>query len=164
MSDLFDTDFQIRQLYARFVDAAFRQDGEAYAQLFTEDGEWKLGGMHMRGKEEIGATFSKLLGYTQKVNIIVGLPILEIKADEAIARVNCTEFTKMPDGSSAMAYGIYHDKFARVDGQWLFRWRHFSLHYRGPVDLSVDLVPSPDYGRFPTQPEWDEPTLTKLKQ
>jgi len=164
MQKILEADFAIRQLYARFIDAAFWQDGEAYAQLFTEDGEWKVAGMHIRGRREIGTTFSKLLGYTAKVQMIVGFPILEIEGEKAYARVQCTELTKMPDGSSSMAIGVYYDQFEKCGDEWLFRWRHFSLHYRGPMDFSADLVPSPNYGAFPAKPEWDEPTLTKLKQ
>lgn len=155
---------EIRQLYARFTDAASRQDADAYAALFTVDGQWKLAGMHMRGREEIRATFAKLLGYTARVQIIPGLPILEVDGDTASARIQCTELTKMPDGSAAMALGTYYDRFVREDGRWLFCWRHFGLKYRGPVDLSDDLVESPDYGPFPAMPAPDEPTLTRLKQ
>ncbi|BFM07517.1 nuclear transport factor 2 family protein [Halioxenophilus aromaticivorans] len=158
-----EADFHIRQLYARFEDAAFRKDGKAYAALFTEDGEWKLGAMHIKGQSEIATTFAKLLGYTQKVQMITGKPLLKIDSNKAIARSQCTELTKMPDGSSSMAIGVYHDRFEKIGDQWLFRWRHFALHYRGPIDFSDELVPSPVYDEFPTLPNWDEPTLTKLK-
>lgn len=162
MNELLQADFEIRQLQARFIDAAFRQDGEYYAKLFTADGEWKLAAMHMRGREEISATFNKLLGYTEKVQIIIGTPILEVDGDTAASRMQCTEITKMPDGSSSIALGVYHDRYVKENGRWLFSWRHFSLHYRGPMDLSDEFVPSPDYGHFPGRPQWDEPTLTKL--
>lgn len=164
MSDLLVADYEIRQLYARFIDAAWRQDGEAYGALFAENGEWKLAAMHMKGRDEIRATFAKLLGYTAKVQIILGFPILDVQGDEAIARVNCTEITKMPDGSSSMAQGVYHDRFVKENGHWVFRWRHFALAYRGPIDFSDELVNGPNYGPFPGLPEWDEVTQTRLKQ
>lgn len=164
MSELLVADYEIRQLYARFIDAAWRQDGEAYAKLFAENGEWKLAAMHMHGREEIAATFTKLLGYTSKVQIILGFPILDVRGEEATARINCTEITKMPDGSSSMAQGVYFDRFVKENGRWVFRWRHFSLAYRGPIDFSEALVDSPNYGAFPGMPEWDETTQTRLKQ
>ncbi|GIX30131.1 MAG: hypothetical protein KatS3mg124_0603 [Porticoccaceae bacterium] len=162
MDELIAADFAIRQLYARFVDAAWRQDGAAYAELFVPEGEWKLAARHFRGRDEIAGAFEHLLGFARKVHVVVGQPLLQVAGDEALARTPCTEFTKMPDGSGVLAFGIYHDRFVRRDGQWRFRWRHFSLHYRGPADLSADLVGSPDYGPFPAMPEWDEPTLTVL--
>jgi len=163
MNDLMVADFEIRQLYARFIDAAWRQDGKAYAELFAEEGEWKLASKHFKGKEEIGKAFEFLLGFAKKVQMIVGQPILEVDGDTATARTSCTEITKMPDGSSVLAIGIYYDRFVKVDGRWLFRWRHFGLHYRGPMDFSAGMVEeSPDFGPFPGMPEWDEPTLTVL--
>jgi uncharacterized protein (TIGR02246 family) len=161
MNDILIADYEIRQLYARFVDAAWRQDGDAYAALFTEDGEWKLAAKHLRGREEIGTTFTYLMSFTKRVQMIVGMPILDVQGDSATARVHCTELTKMPDNSSVLAIGIYYDRFARVDGRWLFKWRHFGLHYRGPMDYSAGLVEeSPDFGPFPGAPAADEPTLT----
>ncbi len=154
----------IRQLHAKFVDAVWRKDGEAYGNTFTEDGEWKLAAKHMRGREEIQSTFSLLMGYTAKVQMILGPSMLEVNGDEATSRTNCTELTKLPDGNSSMAIGIYYDRYVKRDGQWLFSWRHFGLHYRGPMDFSEELVTeSPDFGPFPGMPEWDEPTVTRMK-
>lgn len=164
MNEFIEAESAIRQLHARFIDAAFRQDADQYAALFSEDGEWKLAGMHMRGRDEIRATFAKLLGYTRRVQIILSSPLLEVNGDTALGRVQCTELTKMPDGSAAMAIGVYHERYVNKAGRWWFRWRHFSLHYRGPLDFSEALVDSPDYGSFPNMPAADEPTLTRLKQ
>ncbi len=164
-NDFLLAECEIRQLYAHFIDAVWRKDGSAYADLFAENGEWKLAAMHMHGRDEIRATFDKLLGYTAKVQMILGFPVLELNAEDvATARIHCTELTKMPDGSSAMALGVYYDRFVKENGRWVFRWRHFSLAYRGPMDYSAELVDSPDYGPFPGMPEWDETTQTRLKQ
>lgn len=164
MSDFMEAECAIRQIYARFSDAAFRQDADAYADLFAEDGEWKIAGMHLKGREEIRATFGKLLGYTKKVTLLLGLPLLEVDGDTAISRISCTELTKMPDGSSSLAIGIYYDRFVKQGGSWVFQWRHFSLTYRGPMDYSEQLVESPDYGPFPGMPAPDEPTQTRLNK
>lgn len=164
MNDFVVAECEIRQLYARFIDAAWRQDADTYADMFTDDGEWKIAGMHLKGREEIRATFAKLLGYTAKVQILLGFPLLEVEGDTAVARIQCTEITKMPDGSSSMALGVYYDRFVKQGDQWKFSWRHFSLQYRGPMDYSEELVGSPDYGPFPGLPAADEPTLTRLKQ
>jgi len=163
MTEFMAAECAIRQLHARFIDAVWRQDADAYAALFAEDGEWKLAAMHMRGHDEIRSTFVKLLGYTAKVQMILGTPMLEIGEGTATSRTHCTEFTKMPDGSSSMAIGIYYDRYVKEGDSWLFKWRHFGLHYRGPMDLSADYVDSPDYGPFPGMPEWDETTFTLLK-
>lgn len=161
MTDFVSADCGIRQLHARFVDAVFRKDADAFADCFAETAEWKIAGLHIRGREEIRGMIGKLLGVCARVQLIVGLPILEVGNGEAQGRIPVTELAKMTDGSAALTLGIYHDRYVEVGGRWLFQWRHFSLHYRGPSDLSAALVESPDYGAFPGMPTPDEPTLTR---
>ena len=165
MTEFAVADCGIRQLHARFVDAVFRKDAEAFADCFAENAEWKIAGLHIRGREEIGAMIGKLLGACARVHLIPGLPMLELEPGRmASGRVPMTELAKMADGSSALTLGVYHDRYIEVEGRWLFQWRHFSLHYRGPTDLSAALVESPDYGLFPGRPGPDEPTLTRRPQ
>lgn len=161
MTDFIVADSGIRQLHARFIDAVWRKDAEAFGECFAEQAEWKIAGMHFRGRTEIGATFGKLMAACARVQIIMGLPILDVGQGTAAARVNVTELAKMTDGSSAMTLGVYYDRYVEEGGRWRFQWRHFSLHYRGPIDLSAPLVESPDYGPPPGMPGADEPTLTR---
>ncbi|MBW8785186.1 MAG: nuclear transport factor 2 family protein [Novosphingobium sp.] len=162
MTEFVAADSGIRQLHARFVDATWRKDHEAFGQCFARDGEWKIAGMHIRGRDEIASTFARLLGACEKVQIIAGTPLLEVGEGTAIGRVNVTELAKMGDGSSAMTLGVYYDRYVDEDGRWRFQWRHWGLHYRGPVDLSADVVrESPDFGAFPNMPGADAPTFTK---
>lgn len=161
MTDFLAADCGIRQLHARFIDAVFRKDAAAFADCFAENAEWKIAGMHIRNRAEIGSFFEKLMVICARVQIIMGTPILEVGHGTAVGRVNVTEFAKMADGSSAMTLGVYFDRYAEESGSWRFQWRHFSLHYRGPTDMSAALVESPDYGAFPGMPSADEPTLTR---
>ena len=161
MTDFMAADCGIRQLHARCLDAVWRKDADAFAACFAEDGEWKIAGIHMRGREEIRSTFAKLLGACERVQLILGPPLLDVGNGVATGRVQCTELAKMADGSSAMTLGVYYDRYVEAGGQWLFRWRHWGLHYRGPSDLSAAFVDCPDYGPFPGMPGADEPTLTR---
>jgi uncharacterized protein (TIGR02246 family) len=161
MTDFIVADCGIRQLHARFVDAVFRKDANAFAENFAEQGEWKLAGLHMRGRADIGATFAKLLGSCARVELLVGTPILEVGQGTAAGRVHVTELAKLVDGTAAMTIGVYYDRYVEEGGHWRFLWRHFALHYRGPVDLSAARVDSPDYGPPPGMPGADEPTLTR---
>ena len=164
MTDFIAAECGIRQLHARFADAVFRKDADAFADCFAETAEWKIAGLHIRGREEIRGLIGKLLGACARVHLIVGLPLLEVGNGEAQGRIPMTELAKMNDGSAALTLGVYHDRYVEVGGRWLFQRRHFSLHYRGPSDLSAALVESPDYGSFPGGPTADEPTLTRRPQ
>lgn len=161
MTDFVVAECGIRQLHARFIDAVFRKDAEAFADCFAENAEWKIAGLHIRSRAEIGGLFGKLMGICARVQLIMGTPILDVEQGTAAGRVNVTELAKMTDGTSALTLGVYHDRYVEEGGRWRFQWRHFSLHYRGPTDLSAALVDSPDYGAFPGRPEADEPTLTR---
>lgn len=163
MTDLVTADCGIRQLHARFADAVFRKDADAFAGCFALAGEWKIAGMHIRGREEIRGKFDTLLSPCARVQILTGTPVLDIGDDGVTGRLQMTELAKMADGSSALTLGVYFDRYVEEDGRWRFAWRHFGLHYRGPVDLSAELVPCPDFGPPPGMPAADEPTLTRRK-
>lgn len=154
----------IRQLYARFVDAVWRKDDADFANLITEDAEWKIATLHFKGHEEVRGAFAKLLGACERVQFIPGPTLIDLAPDglTAIGRTNCTELAKLASGGQGMNIGVYHDRFAKVGDQWRFRIKHFSLQYSGPVDLTADFVrESPDFGSFPNFPAPDAPTYTR---
>jgi len=156
-------DCGIRQLHARFVDAAWRQDPQEFGACFTRDGAWKIGGMEIKGREAIADACVKLLGRCSHIQLIPTPAILEVDGDEAQGRHHMVEIARMNDGSTALTIGIYHDRYAFEDGRWRFATRFWSLKYRGPADLSGNWVASPDYGAFPGGPAADEVTFTSLK-
>lgn len=161
MPDILEVDFAIRQLYARMVDAVWRQDCEQFANCYTPDGEWKIAGMHMKGREAIQEGATNLLTRCDAIHLIVGTPMLEVDGDTAVGRYNMTEFAKMPDGAAFMATGWYYDRYAKVDGEWLYQWRHWNMKYRGPIPMDGIWADTPDYDRFPNMPERDEPTFVR---
>lgn len=163
MNDFVVAECGIRQLHARFIDAVWRKDAEAFAACFCKDGEWKIAGMHMRGRTEIAGAIVKLLGACDRVFILPSMPLLEADGAEIAGRVYAGEFAKMPDGSSALALGIYYDRYAEEDGRWRFRKRHWSFQYRGPMDFTAAMAGVPDYGPFPTAPGPEEPTYVRPK-
>jgi SnoaL-like domain len=161
MNDFVLADSGIRQLHARFIDAVWRKDAQAFSECFAKDGEWKIAGMHMKGRMQIVEAIGKLLGVCDRVFILATMPLLELTAEGASGRLYCSEFAKMPDGSSAMALGIYYDRYVEEDGRWRFKHRHWSFQYRGPMDLTGPFAGVPDYGPFPVAPGPDEPTYVR---
>ena len=163
MTDLIIADVGTRQLYARFTDAVWRQDAQSGIDCFTDSAEWKLAGFHLRGHDEIGGAFTRLLSACARIVLIHGTPILELDDGGASGRVLVTELTQMADGSSAMTVGVYYDRYVQQADRWRFQQRHFGLHYRGPIDFSAELVESPEFGPPPGMPPADEPTVTRRK-
>lgn len=161
MTDFMAADCGIRQLHARFADAVWRQDAASFAECFATEGVWKIAGMEMAGRDAIGTACGALLGRCERIRLITGQPILEVGDGIAAGRLPMTELTRMRDGTSALTLGTYHDRYVEEDGAWRFLWRHWTLAYRGPVDLSAAFVESPDYGAFPGAPAADEPTFVR---
>lgn len=161
MTDLVAADCGIRQLHGRFMDAVWRQDSASFGDCFAEDGVWKIAGMHMQGRTAIGEASARLLGRCEKIQLITLPAMIGLEDGGATGRVHMIEFAKMLDGSSAMTFGIYYDRYVEQDGQWRYAWRHWSMQYRGPADLSAAFVDSPDYGAFPGAPGPDAPTYVR---
>jgi len=151
----------IRQLHARYIDAVWRKDFDAFVACFAEQGEWKIAGMHLRGRAEVRDAIARLLGACERVLMTVGPPILEIGQGSAIGRIYCLEYAKLLGGTSVMNIGIYYDRYVEEEGRWRFEWRHWALQYRGPVDLCAPFSESPDPGAFPGMPDPDVPTIAR---
>lgn len=159
MSEFVETECAIRQLHARFVDAVWRQDAECFARCFDEDGEWKIAGLNMRGRAEIASNFSRLLGLCERVQLLLGAPLLDVAAQGVTGRMQVTELAKLKDGTSALTLGVYYDRYKSIGSEWVFTSRHWVLHYRGPVDLSGPILDGKDYGAPPAMPDPDEPSV-----
>ena len=153
MTDVLTAEYAIRQLHGRYIDAIWRKDAEAFAGCFTEDAEWKIAGMHLRGRAEIAGAFEKLTAPARRVLMFVTQPVLEIGEGTATGRVYATEYIKRLDGQALRTIGVYYDCYAGEGLRWRFRSRHWNLQYLGPVDFSEPFLDSPDYGPPPAMPE-----------
>lgn len=161
MNDVLAVEAAIRQLHARYIDAVWRRDADAFVDCFAEQAEWKIAGRHLRGRGEIRAAFEAFMQPSERVLMSLGTPVLEVGAGVAVGRTPATELIKRRDGGVARTVGVYHERFVETGDGWRFAWRHWSYHYYGPPDFSADFFDSPDYGPPPAMPAADEPTLVR---
>lgn len=122
--------------YGRYLDAG---DIDAYASLFTEDGEVLLGPMgRTQGRANIHALMSKVLeGRVGTSYHIIGSPQVVIDGDEATSEVMWTVIQRDPEGKPRLtSMGRHVDRLRRENGAWRFAER------RGFVDLPQKL-PAP---------------------
>lgn len=122
--------------YAEYIDSGDLQGAAAlfeHARIKTAEG--------IIGPAEVLEMWrSSIIIYedgTPRTKHVVTNPIIEV--DEAERRATCrTYYTVMQQtGDSPLQpviCGRYHDEFERVDGQWRFRFRDYSLH-----DLPGDM-------------------------
>lgn len=155
MSQFLKTEAGIRQLHSRYTDAAWRKDFDAFADCFAEDGEWRISGMILKGRDEIRETIAKIMQNANRILITFRTPIVELTPAGASARTYITEqctWTHLPPNISI---GRYYEDFVEEGGRWRFKWRLFELHYSGPEDMSGAWHEHPDYGPPPAMPPRD---------
>lgn len=163
MTDFLAAESGIRQLHARYMDAVWRKDTDAFVDCFIEDAEWKIAGMHLRGRAQIGTQFDKFMSHLERVFMIFGVPILEVGDATANGRTYVTERNKFKDGRTGTTIGIYYERFVEEGNRWRFKWRHWNLYYIGPPDISAKLYDCKEYGPPPGMPGPDDPTTVRTE-
>jgi uncharacterized protein (TIGR02246 family) len=158
MTDLIAAERGIRDLHARYTDAVFRQDFDAFADCFADEGEWRISGRVFRGRQEIREGISIILDKFIRVLITFRTPMVELVDGEVVARSYVDEKCAWKNGNRNVSIGRYYERFAEEDGRWRFSWRLFQLLYRGDPDLSGTFFDHPDYGPPPGMPPLDANT------
>ena len=151
----------IRQLYARYNDALWRKDSDAFVDCFAAGAVWKIAGLTICGSAEIRSLFEKYMAAYHKVMMFTGIPVLDVGMGTATGRVPITEYSKLPDGQAIRTLGIYYDRYVEEAGRWRFSWRHFNLYYYGPPDFSEPYYECREYGPPPAIPGPNDPTTVR---
>lgn len=159
--DAMKADFEIRQLHARYSQAIFRKDAASVGELFVEEGEWRVGGQIMTGRDNIVRFIDGVFPQFQRILMLFYTPVVDVSGGEITSRTFVVERSKFADGRPFSPMGIYFDRFVEVDGRLLFKWRLFQTQYAGPPDLSADFLDVPDYGPSPAMPSLDEETIDR---
>jgi uncharacterized protein (TIGR02246 family) len=123
--------------YGEYLDAG---DFEAYAQLFAEDGQVRLGPMGTAtGRAEIQALMTAALGARIGETFhIVSSPRIALDGDRATSTVMWSVASLADDGLARVTMVGHHvDELVKHDGRWYFHRR------KGVVNLP---------GRMPAEP------------
>lgn len=133
----------IQRLMARYVDAANRRDGEAWAQTWAEDGTWNLMGMETQGRDAILGLWQQVVAGFEFAILMPSSSALEIEGNTASGHWYLQEFTRDLQGEKMFALSRYLDTYSKVDGEWYFQTRRYDFIYRGATDLSGEYTPLP---------------------
>jgi ketosteroid isomerase-like protein len=158
MTDFGIAETAIRQLHAHIVDAVWRKDAVSFGDCYTEDGEWRIAGMILRGRNEIIESFDRLMSHHHRVLMTFRTPILEVGDGVATGRTYVSEQNGFKNGRPGTTIGIYFERFVAQNDRWRCSWRLFQLHYIGPADLTAPFLEHEDYGPPPGMPPLDAPT------
>lgn len=161
MTDFVAAEAAIRQLHARYVDAVWRQDVDAFGDCFAQDAEWRVGGKIMRGRAEVMEFMRGVFPQFERLLMTFRTPILEVGDGIASGRTYVSENSRFADGKPFGPIGIYFEHFVEESDRWRFKWRLFQTNYAGLPDLTGTFFDVPDYGPPPAMPPLDEPTYDR---
>jgi len=118
----------IRDLAHQYAHHVWRQDADAVAELFAEDGEMDTSlEAPIRGRGALRTALARLLDGAD-LQPFVHNHIVEIDGDTA-SGICYIDLRSVRDGKSMMGAGYYTDRYVRVAGQWKFRSRALSLRH-----------------------------------
>ena len=158
MTSLAEAQAGVRELHARYTDAVWRQDFDAFAGCFTEGGEWRISGRIFRGRQDIRDGIAVILSRFNGVLITFRNPILTVGEGRASGRTYIDERCAWKNGDTNISVGCYYEHFVEEGDRWLFEWRLFDMHYRGPPDMTGTFIEHIDYGPPPAMPPRDTAT------
>ena len=138
-----EDELALNKLMARYVDAANRRDGEAWASTWAEDGCWQLMGTEVRGRGNILDLWQQVLAGFEFAILMPGSGHVDIDGNTASGHWYLQEFTRDHEGEALAALSRYRDSYVKVNGAWLFARREYDFLYRGPADLSGEHTPLP---------------------
>jgi len=122
----------IRNLAARFADAATRADYETIRSLFTPDAIFTIGepfAVTCTGIDEIVALIHKLRDGKDFFVEFIHSGLIQLDGNAASARWLLREVGLGPAKSYYNNFGFFIDELEKFDGKWLFKTRTYSYLY-----------------------------------
>ena len=117
----------IRELHEVYADGVVMMDKDIWGSVWAEDATWDFMGNLIEGREAIVGVWLGAMSNFEKVSFQCMPCMTDIDGDTATARVQTQEILKGKDGSTRHLGGLYTDKLAKIDGQWLYTHRSFQV-------------------------------------
>jgi ketosteroid isomerase-like protein len=152
MSQLLETTVGLRQFYARYTDAVWRKDYDAYGNCWTDDAQWLIAGQVLSGRPAIVRGFTQFMDKYHCVLFTPREPLVHMAGGEVSARTYVTEQGKLKSGGSVSSIATYFERFVEADGVWRRRWAFLQLHFMGSADFEGTFFEQPDFGPPPAMP------------
>jgi ketosteroid isomerase-like protein len=116
----------IRELLHRYCHHADAPDAEKWAALYTEDGSFRMGSEPVEGRPALHELASGFAGGGMHVSANA---VISLKGDEATVSSYVVLLGGTDDPAVRLG-GRYEDRLRKVDGEWLFASRQFSIQLR----------------------------------
>ncbi len=127
------TETALRRLVSRWCDASVRKDAADVAALVSADAVFDAGaGTQVSGRAEVQKAFEKIFAALSWVVQLAPNAVFEVDETEGTGtgRVTIQETNQPKRGEQVSLFAVYHDRYRRVDGQWLFAERTREIIHR----------------------------------
>ena len=118
---------KVRERFDSYSDAVCRNSLEEYLDCWTEDGVRLGDGGECHGRAELRSHWVGIWQVLSKMVFVTQIGAIEIDGDHARTRSYCLEILQFRSGATHRLVGQYEDELRRVDGEWLFSRRHYSV-------------------------------------
>jgi hypothetical protein len=123
-------DAELRHLVSIYCDSVNRGDLSAWTRTWAEHATWNPAGTEFAGRTAIVAAFEKVLRENEW--IVQSAPLMVFELDEthgtATGRITVQERVKKRKAAKAVSIlAVYHDRYVRHDGSWLFADRRLEV-------------------------------------
>lgn len=136
-----EDEIALRNLMARYVDAANRGDADAWISTWAQKSQWNLFGDPVTGRDNILALWQQAMASFEFALLLPSSCLFEVTGDSATGHWYLQEYTRDLEGTRSAIVSRYDDSYARVDGQWLYSSRSYHCIYRGAPDLGGEYTP-----------------------
>lgn len=117
----------IRETIDAYSDAVVRHDPEAWIANWCDDGEWRLPGINVAGKDQIKAAWSQAMKQFSLAAFFASPGSIEVIGGRAEARVLTQEVLVDQAGAVRRIIGAYDDVLEKREGRWLFLSRTYRI-------------------------------------
>jgi ketosteroid isomerase-like protein len=142
---------EIEALRGEFTDAQMMGDSDRFAELFTEDGTWRIPDIDAEffSRQEIRAGVERLQGLWDYFVQTPHPGTIQLEGDTAVGRAYITELGRLRNGKSLLNYAVYHDRYERTPDGWKFAERAYDVKYLDTTPLAGS---APDAAGAPVNP------------
>ena len=130
MSDQYQDRLAIRALLERYCEGVNQRDADIWGATWAADAVWELPHLGMdglKGRETIVGAWLEAMKMFPFVNMMAMPGSICVDGDRATMRSYTDEVAVTQDGTELRPRGQYDDECVKVDGQWQFSRRIFTV-------------------------------------
>lgn len=117
----------IAELNGIYADGVVRKHAATWGTVWADKATWDFFGNLFEGKDAIVGFWEQAMSGIEAVSFHCVPCMVEVTGDTAVSRVQTQEILHMKDGKTRIVGGLYDDRLAKIDGQWVFTHRKFQI-------------------------------------